>query len=115
MWGVIAEAAATMDAGAVGQMLATLIGAGVIGGGGYAMGKARKIAVSPDPLNVRKADEYATKDDLRRIENEIKEIKRLQREGEKGAHERIDDMNETLAALDGKMDLLIKQLITKSI
>ena len=33
MWGVIAEAAATMDAGAVGQMLAYLMGAGVIGGG----------------------------------------------------------------------------------
>ena len=32
MWGVIAEAAATMDAGAVGQMLAYLMGAGVIGG-----------------------------------------------------------------------------------
>ena len=33
MWGVIAEAAATMDAGSVGQMLAYLMGAGVIGGG----------------------------------------------------------------------------------
>ena len=31
MWGVIAEAAATMDAGSVGQMLAYLMGAGVIG------------------------------------------------------------------------------------
>lgn len=110
MWGVIAEAAATMDAGAVGQMLATLIGAGVIGGGGYVVGKARKISVSNDPLNVRKADEYATLDDIARLDREISGIKAIHREGETKLHDRINDMATDLASLDGKMDILIKRL-----
>lgn len=110
MWGVIAEAAATMDAGAVGQMLATLIGAGVIGGGGYVVGKARKISVSNDPLNVRKADEYATLDDIARLDREISGIKAIHREGETKLHDRINDLATKISKLDGKMDILIKRL-----
>lgn len=49
MWGVIAEAAATMDAGAVGQMLGALIGAGGIGGMGYMQGKTKQISVKMLP------------------------------------------------------------------
>ena len=110
MWSLIADAAATMDAGAVGQMLATLIGAGVVGGGGYAMGKARKIAVSPDPLNVRKTTEYATKDDIDRLEREINGIKAIHRDGETKLHDRINDMATDLASLDGKMDIIINRI-----
>lgn len=110
MWGLIAEAAATMDAGAVGQMLATLIGAGVIGGGGYVVGKARKISVSNDPLNVRKADEYATLDDIARLDREISGIKAIHREGETKLHDRINDLATKISKLDGKMDILIKRL-----
>lgn len=110
MWSLIADAAATMDAGAVGQMLGTLIGAGVIGGGGYVMGKARKISVSNDPLNVRKADEYATLDDIARLDREISGIKAIHREGETKLHDRINDLATNLSKLDGKMDILIKRL-----
>ena len=104
MWGVIAEAAATMDAGAVRQMLGALIGAGGIGGMGYMAGKTKQISV-------KMAAEYATKEDLARIENDIAEIERLQRESETKAHGRIDEMAKTLASLDGKMELLCKTLI----
>lgn len=99
-----------MDAGAVGQMLATLIGAGVIGGGGYVVGKARKISVSNDPLNVRKADEYATLDDIARLDREISGIKAIHREGETKLHDRINDLATKISKLDGKMDILIKRL-----
>lgn len=109
MWGLIAEAS-TIDAGAVGQMLATLIGAGVIGGGGYVVGKARKISVSNDPLNVRKADEYATLDDIARLDREISGIKAIHREGETKLHDRINDLATKISKLDGKMDILIKRL-----
>lgn len=108
MWGLIAEAT-TIDAGAVGQMIAALVGAGVVGGGGYMAGKARKIAVSPDPLNIRKADEYATRNDIARLEREINGIKSIHREGETKLHDRINDMSTKLSSLDGKMDLLIKR------
>lgn len=110
MWSLIADAAATMDAGAVGQMLATLIGAGVIGGGGYVVGKARKISVSNDPLNVRKADEYASMDDIARLDREISNIKAIHRDGETKLHDRINDLATNLSKLDGKMDILIKRL-----
>lgn len=106
---LIAEAS-TIDAGAVGQMLATLIGAGVIGGGGYVVGKARKISVSNDPLNVRKADEYATLDDIARLDREISGIKAIHREGETKLHDRINDLATKISKLDGKMDILIKRL-----
>lgn len=74
MMQLLAEAS-TIDAGAVGQIISTLVGAGAIGGGGYVMGKARKISLSNDPLNVRKANEYATKEDIARLEREIRDIK----------------------------------------
>ena len=51
MWGVIAEAAATMDAGAVGQMLGALIGAGGIGGMGYMAGKTKQLSVKRNGQN----------------------------------------------------------------
>ena len=50
MMQLLAEAS-TIDAGAVGQIISTLVGAGAIGGGGYVMGKARKISLSNDPLH----------------------------------------------------------------
>ena len=71
---------------------------------GYMAGKTKQ-------FSVKMAAEYATKEDLARIENDIAEIKRLQRESETKAHGRIDEMATTLASLDGKMELLCKTLI----
>lgn len=110
MWWVIADATSMMDTDTVARLIAAMIGAGVIGGGGYVAGKARKVSVSPDPLNVRKADEYATKDDIERLEREINGIKAIHRDGETKLHDRINDMATDLSRLDGKMDILISKL-----
>lgn len=105
---LLAEAA-TMDAGAVGQMVATLVGAGVVGGGGYAIGKARKIAVSPDPLNVRKADEYATKEDIARLEREIRDIKNDRKEDLGDIYDRLNEQAKELHEIIGMLKTLTPQ------
>ena len=102
------QAANTLDAESIGKLIAVLIGCGVLGGGSYLAGKAKKMVVTPDPLNIRKASEYATKEDIERLDKSIEELRGLQRDSEKNAHKRIDGISETLNQLDGKMDLLLQ-------
>lgn len=100
----IADAAAAgIDAVTVGQIISSVLGVSAVGGGAVIMAKARQ-------LSVKIADEYATKEDLRRVESDISNLQAIQRESESKAHERMDDMAKTLNALDGKMDLLLKAL-----
>lgn len=101
MWGLIAEAAATMDAGAVGQMVATLVGAGVVGGGGYAMGKAKLISV-------KMADEYATKEDMRRLEREIAALKTETLNTVKDIYARVNEQAESLSEIKGMLKFISK-------
>lgn len=102
------QAANTLDAESIGKLIVVLIGGGVIGGGSYLAGKARKVAVSPDPLNIRQTVEYATKEDIRRLDKNIDELRELQRDSEGKAHRRIDGLSEQLNKLDGKLDTLLK-------
>ena len=99
MWGVIAEAAATMDAGSVGQMLAYLMGAGVIGGGGYAMGKARKSPQqSEDAQRVYLEDKFATRE-------EVTEIKQQHRAEVSDLHARLTGITVKLNDLKSRKSL----------
>jgi len=102
---LLAEAA-TIDAGAVGQIIGTLVGAGVIGGGGYVMGKARTISLSNDPLNVRKADEYATREDIARLEREIRDIKNDRKEDLGDIYDRLNEQGKDLHEIIGMLKTL---------
>lgn len=103
MWGLIADTVGGISPEAVGQMLATLVGAGVIGGGGYAMGKARRVTLSPDPLNVRNAPEYASK-------AEVVEIKQQHKEEISDLHARLTAITIKLNELAGQQSMIIKIL-----
>ena len=102
MMQLLAEAS-TIDAGAVGQIISTLVGAGAIGGGGYVMGKARKISLSNDPLNVRKANEYATKEDIARLEREIRDIKNDRKEDLGDIYDRLNEQGRDLHEIIGML------------
>ena len=104
MWGVIAEAAATMDAGSVGQMLAYLMGAGVIGGGGYAMGKARKSPQqAEDSQRVYLEDKFATRE-------EVAEIKQQHRAEVSDLHARLTGITVKLNEMYGQQNMMIEIL-----
>lgn len=104
---LIADASsASIDAYTVGQIISSVLGVGAVGGGAIIMSKAKQISV-------KMAEEYATKGDLRRVDDEIASIKSIQRAAETKAHERMDDMSKTLNSLDGKMDVLLKSLNIK--
>ena len=105
MMQLLAEAS-TIDAGAVGQIISTLVGAGAIGGGGYVMGKARKISLSNDPLNVRKANEYATKEDIARLEREIRDIKNDRKEDLGDIYDRLNEQGRDLHEIIGMLKTL---------
>lgn len=100
---LIAEAATGIDAVTVGQIISSILGVSAVGGGAVIMSKARQ-------MSVKIAEEYATKDDLRRVEGDIDKLMALQRASETKAHERMDDMSKTLNSLDGKMDILLASL-----
>ena len=104
MWGVIAEAAATRDAGSVGQMLAYIMGAGVIGGGGYAMGKARKSPQqSEDAQRVYLEDKFATRE-------EVAEIKQQHRAEVSDLHARLTGITVKLNEMYGQQNMMIEIL-----
>ena len=105
MMQLLAEAS-TIDAGAVGPIISTLVGAGAIGGGGYVMGKARKISLSNDPLNVRKANEYATKEDIARLEREIRDIKNDRKEDLGDIYDRLNEQGRDLHEIIGMLKTL---------
>lgn len=101
---LIADASSTgIDAATVGQIISSLLGVSAVGGGAVIMAKARQ-------MSVKIAEEYATKEDLRRVESDINALKDIQRDAETKAHERMDDMSKTLNSLDGKMDILLSAL-----
>lgn len=104
MMQLLAEAS-TIDAGAVVQIISTLVGAGAIGGGGYVMGKARKISLSNDPLNVRKANEYATKEDIARLEREIRDIK----------NDRKEDLGDLAGSSDYEILYQVEDVVRKAL
>ena len=97
MMQLLAEAS-TIDAGAVGQIISTLVGAGAIGGGGYVMGN--------DPLNVRKANEYATKEDIARLEREIRDIKNDRKEDLGDIYDRLNEQGRDLHEIIGMLKTL---------
>ena len=99
MMQLLAEAS-TIDAGAVGQIISTLVG------GGYVMGKARKISLSNDPLNVRKANEYATKEDIARLEREIRDIKNDRKEDLGDIYDRLNEQGRDLHEIIGMLKTL---------
>jgi len=101
---LIADASSTgIDAYTVGQIITSILGVSAVGGGAVVVSKARQ-------MSVKIAQEYATRDDLRRVDQEIAGIKTVQRDADAKAHARIDDMSRTLNSLDGKMDVLLKAL-----
>lgn len=102
---LLAEAA-TMDAEAVGRMLSILLGAGAIGGGGYMAGKARKVLLSPDPLNFRKVEKYATKEDIARLEREIRDIKNDRKEDLGDIYDRLNEQAKELHEIIGMLKTL---------
>lgn len=103
MWGLIAEAT-TIDAGAVGQMIAALIGAGVVGGGGYMAGKARKSPQQSDEAQrFYLEDKFATRE-------EVAEIKQNHRTEVSDLHARLTGITVKLNEMYGQQNMMIEIL-----
>ncbi len=81
----------------VGQIIATLIGAGVVSGGVAMTVKAKPVKVEPQPLVIDKVEKFATKAELHKVAEELgDDLDRLDK--------RIDQITPTLGELKGKLD-----------
>lgn len=88
---------ATIAAEDVGTIIATLIGAGVVGGGAGMLAKAKPVKVEPQPLVIDKLKNFATKDDLDALEDKLSaDIDKLET--------RVDNISPILGELKGKLD-----------
>lgn len=95
----------------VGIIIASLISAGGIGVGCYQSGKAKAMRIEPQPLEVKPHPDYATKQDMKRLEERQsafeKEMREQLRDSEHKTHSRLDATNERLAEIAGGQKLLI--------
>lgn len=101
-----------------GQVIGLLAAAGVVSGGSFAVGKARSVKVEPNPLEVKPAPNFATKEDLKdAIERQGKELaalserqdkfetemRNLLRDSEKRSHARMDTISSQLGEITGML------------
>lgn len=97
---LLAEAT-SMDIDTVGQLIAATMGAGGIGGVGYMVGKARQISV-------KMAEEYATKEDMRRLEREIAVLKAETLNTVQDIYARLNEQAKILYEINGKLGVISK-------
>ena len=64
---------AEISAQDVGQIIVTLISGGCIGAGAYMTGKAKAVHIQPQPLEVTASKEYATREELEQLREDISE------------------------------------------
>ena len=87
---------------------------GVASVGGVAIGKRMRVSVEPQPLEIKSHPDYATKQDLRRLEERQssfeKDMRDLMRDAEGKTHTRLDKTNERLAEIAGGQKLLIENV-----
>ncbi|OLA90731.1 hypothetical protein DMI72_03750 [Akkermansia muciniphila] len=62
--------------------------------------------MSNDPLNVRKANEYATKEDIARLEREIRDIKNDRKEDLGDIYDRLNEQGRDLHEIIGMLKTL---------
>ena len=100
---------ADISAEDVGKIISYILGCGGLGGGAYLLGKAKAVHIQPQPLEVSAAKQYATKQELDELREEIKDdIGKL--------YKKLNSTSEQLAQNTGTLNQInntLTQLLTR--
>lgn len=94
---------ASVDTGNAGDIIGYIVGAGAVGGGSYMVGKAKATTLTNDPLNVKMAEQFATKAELEEVKDDIKELQAETKKSIDKLCDRINPLSETMHEVRGML------------